>query len=364
MARKLIKIFGMASHTFIDRVSGTDYLRIIQPMKYLDGLVYKDVKFKVTVFDHSKGKSFDWRDILQEYDMVYFNYTTNDIGYAIMGCLAQKYNKKLICDVDDDLFNILTDNPAYEIFKKGAWGRTVVKAVLDDVFHVTCTNSHLKHSIEFNTKKTTDKITVLPNYIDLSVYKHRCPFKDRGYYKAIHFGSSTHSSSIYNDVFVKAVDRVMKEYPNFSFLSIGSFIPKLREKWGRRYEQGFGDGDLMKWIKIMPKYMDDADFLLVPLINNTYNRSKSNTKRWEASSYKIPFIGQRIRQYNEVITEGIDGYLCSTEDEWYRAITLMINDAKKRKEIGEAGFQRTVKEGQMKDNVWRYAELFIKINTP
>lgn len=351
----------MPSHTFIDRVSGTDFVRIIQPMKYLNGYVYKDTKFEVTVFDHSKGKSFDWRDILQEYDIVYFNYTTNDVGYAIMGCLAQKYKKRLVCDVDDDIFNILTDNPAYEIFKKGAWGRTVVEAVLDDVFHVTCTNSHLKHSIEFNTKKTTDKITVLPNYVDLSVYKHRSPFKDRGYYKAIHFGSSTHSSSIYNEVFVKAVDRVMKEYPNFSFLTIGSFIPALRNKWGRRYEQGFGDGDLMKWIKLMPKFMDDADFLLVPLINNTYNRSKSSTKYNETSSYKIPGIYQNIRQYNEVIENGVNGYLCSTEDEWYNAITSLIKDAKLRQAMGENAYRTVEEKHTIQGNIKAYAETFIKI---
>lgn len=350
----------MPSHTFIDRVSGTDFLRIIQPMNALHGQVHKDVKFHVKVFNHAKDGSFDWRDIFQEYDIVYFNYTTNDIGYAIMGLLAQKYKKKLVCDVDDDLWSILTDNAAYDIFKKGSEGREIVKAVLGDVFHVTCTNSHLKHSLEANTK--AKGVSVLPNYVDLSVYKYRCEFKDRGYYKAIHFGSSTHAASLYSTDFIKAVDRIMKEYPNFSFLTIGTFIPELRRMWGQRYEQGFGDGDLMKWIKLMPKFMDDVDFVLTPLINNTYNRSKSATKRWEASSYKIPFIGQHIRQYNEVIDNDVDGYLCSTEEQWYQAIKKMLDDPKKRKEIGEAGYERTVKDGQMKNNVWRYAEFFHEID--
>lgn len=355
------RIFSLPSHTFIDKVSGVDFVRIIQPMKALNGYKDKDIEFEVTVFDHSKDKSFDWRDIFQDYDVVYFNYTTNDIGYAIMGTLAQKYNRKLICDVDDDIFNIQIGNPAYETFKKGAWGNTVVKAILGDVSHVTCTNSHLKHSIEFNTK--AKGVTVLPNYIDLSLYKHRSPFKDRGYYKALHFGSSTHHSDLYSPPFVSAMERVMKEYPNFTFKTIGAFIPSFRNKWGVRYEQGFGHTDVLKWIEMMPAHMDDADFIVAPLVVNTYSRSKSNIKRWETSSYKISFIGQKIRQYNEVVTDGVDGYLCSTEEEWYNAITTMILNPKKRKEIGEAGFQRTVKEGQMKDNVWRYAEMIKRVLT-
>lgn len=352
-----MKIFCLPSHTFVDRVSGVDYLRITQPMTHLNG--YED--FEVKVFNHAKDGSFDWRDVFEEYDSVYFNYTTNDIGYAVMGCLAQKYKKKLICDVDDDLFNILSDNSAYEIFKKGSWGLQVVKAILGDVHHVTCTNSHLKHSLQQNTK--AKGISVLPNFIDLeSVYKYRTPFKDRGYYKALHFGSSTHFASFYSQPFLDAMDRVMKEYPNFSFITVGAFVPSFRAKWGTRYEQGFGDTDLMKWIDKMPQYVDDADFMLVPLLDNTYNRSKSSTKYLEASSFKLPGVYQDIRQYKELIKNGENGYLASTADEWYMGITNLINDAKLRKSMGEKAFE-TIQDWTIQSKVKLYADTFRKILT-
>ena len=361
MKQRRISIFSLPSHTFIDRVSGTDYIRVIQPMTALDGYVYKDTKFEVKVFNHAKDGSFDWREVFEKYDIVYFNYTTNDVGYAIMGLLAQKYKKKLVCDLDDDIFNILTDNAAYDIFSSESEGRKIVKAILGDVFHVTCTNSHLKHSLEANVKKTADQITSLPNYIDLSLYKYRCEFKDRGYYKAIHFGSSTHSASLYSQDFIGAVDRIMKEYPNFTFLTIGTFIPALRNKWGRRYEQGFGDGDLLKWVKMMPKFMDDVDFALVPLINNTYNRSKSGTKYLEVSSYKIPGVYKNIRQYNEIIKNGENGYLASTEEEWYQSIKSLIDNAKLRKEMGEKAY-KTVKENHtIQGHIEEYAEMLLKV---
>jgi len=360
---KHIKIFAIGSHTFIERVSGVDFVRILQPMRVLNGYKDDEVEIETKVYSPKEDGSFDWRDIFQEYDAVYFNYTTNDIGYAVMGTLAQKYGRKLIVDVDDDLFNLAQSNPAYEVFKKDSWGRTVVRAVLNDVYHITCTNHHLKNLLMSETIKTSGLITVLPNYIDLELYKHRSPFKDRGYYKAIHFGSSTHQVDLHSEPFYQAMDRVMKEYPNFSFVSVGAFVAKYKNRWGRRYEQGFGATDLLEWITMMPKFMDDADFAVVPLVVNTYNKSKSNIKRWETSSYKIPFIGQRIRQYNEVVTDGVDGYLVETEDEWYKAITTMINDSKKRKEIGEAGFERLVKEAQMKSHVGEYASMFKELLT-
>lgn len=354
-----VKIFAMPSHTFIDRTSGVDFLRIIQPMTALNGYKDRDIEIETKVFNHKTDPSFDWRDIFQEYDAVYFNYTTNDVGYAVMGTLAQKYGKKLIMDVDDDLTSILPDNGAYEIFKPGSWGREVVTAIMGDVHHVTVTNKHLKNSVLHNTNRKSRDITVLPNYIDLDVYNHRCEFKDRGYYKAIHFGSSTHFASFYSKPFMAALDRIMREFPNFTFMTVGAFVAEFKKKWGMRYEQLYGDPDLFKWIEKQKGYMDDADFMLVPMTVNSYNKSKSSCKYLEASSYKIPGAWQNIRQYRELIHDGKNGFLCETEDEWYRSIKKLILDAKLRKSMGSEAFE-TIQEWQMKRNIEKYAEM-IKI---
>jgi len=350
------KIFSMGSHTFKDRVSGVDYVRILQPMKYLK----EHPDFDVTVYDQRVDDSFDWRDIFRDYEAVYFNYTSNDIGYAIMGCLAQKENRKLICDFDDDLWNILQDNAAYDVFKGGSWGRTVVTAIAGDVSHATTTNKHLKNSMIHNTKKKSRDVTVLPNYIDLSLYTHRSVFKDRGYYQGLHFGSSSHFSSLYSDVFYRAIDRVMKEYPNFTFKTVGAFVPKYRDRWGMRYAQDFGDTDLMGWIKKQPAIMDDSDFMMVPLIDNTYNRSKSSIKFLEASSFKIPGCWQDIRQYREVVEHGKNGYLCKTEEDWYQAITRMIKETALRRSMGEEAF-KTIQRWTIQSNIDKYAEMFHEI---
>lgn len=355
---RTIKVFSLASHTFIDRVSGVDYVRVLQPMKYLKDHEYNGVKFDITVYNQQTDPSFDWRDVFADHDAVFFNYTTNDVGYAIMGTLAQKFKRTLICDYDDDLWNILEDNAAYDIFKADSWGRKVATAIAGDVHHVTVTNKHLKNVLLHNTKKLSRDVTVLPNYIDLTLYKHRSPFKDSGQYRAIHFGSSSHFVSLANDTFFRAMDRVMKEYPNFTFQSIGAFIPSYRQKWGRRYEQGYGDADFLKWVDKMPTFMDEADFMLVPLNDNLYNRSKSGTKFLEASSYKIPGVWQDIRQYRELVKHGHNGFLATTEDDWYNSITKLLKDAKLRQSMGEEAF-KTAEEWTIQGHIDEYAQTII-----
>lgn len=358
---KIIKIFAIGAHTLTDRVSGTDYARVLQPMKYLNGYTTGEYTFEVTVYDPKKDeKGFDWIEIFKENDVVYFNYTSNDTGYAVMGTLAQKYGRKLICDIDDDLFNILTNNPAYETFKKGAWGRTVVKAILGDVHHVVCTNDHLKNSLLENIDKKSEDVTVIPNYVDLDFYTHRSPFKDRGYYKALHFGSSTHHGDLYTPAFVGALSRVMKEYPNFTFSTMGSNVPKFKEKWGQRYEIVWGHPDLVQWRDLMGAIMDDTDFILVPLENNIYTRGKSFIKYLESSSFKIPGVYQDIKQYRSIITDGKDGLLAKNEDEWYEAIVQLITDSNLRKSLGDAAFER-IKGLQIQDHISEYANMIIKV---
>ena len=358
---KTYKIYALPSHTFKEKVSGVDFVRIIQPMKYLDGFEYDGVRFEVKTYNPKTDDDEDWNWVMQNYDCVYLNYTSNDWGYAVVGCLAQKYKRKIVCDFDDDLWNILQDNTAYEVYKEDSWGKKVVTAIAGDVHHVTVTNQHLKNSLVHNTAKESDGVTIIPNYIDLDTYTHRSPFKDRGYYKALHFGSSSHFQSLVSDNFYKALDRVMREYPNFSFTTIGAFIGKYRQKWGHRYGQDFGDVDVLKWIKKMPKIMDDVDFMLVPLTDNVYNRSKSSIKFLEASSYKIPGCWQNIRQYAEIVENEKNGLLCTSEEDWYKAITTMLSNAKLRRKMGKNAY-KTVEDGwTIQGNVHKYAEVFKKV---
>lgn len=358
---KTINIFAIGSHTLVDRISGVDFVRILQPMKYLDGYTDNKVKIDVHVYDPAKGKSFDWRDIFKKYDIVYFNYSTNDVGYAVMGTLAQKYKKKLICDIDDAIWLIRKDNSAYDIFKEGSWGRDVVTSILDDVDYVTCTNEYLKNVILTNTKKTADRVYVFPNYIDLSVYKHKAKKRNSHIINIGHFGSSTHFQNIVSPEFIKALTRIFKEYPNVMFTTIGSFFGVLKMKWGSRYNVQYGDPDVIKWItEKLPPLSDEIDFFVTPLQDNTYTRSKSATKYNEIASTGRPGIFQNVRQYREVVKDGVDGYLCIHEHEWYKAMKNLIDDKKLREQMGNNAYKKVKENYTIQRHIKEYAD-FMKI---
>jgi glycosyltransferase involved in cell wall biosynthesis len=187
---KKIKVFALPSHQTKDRTSGVDFARIIQPMKHLDGYTDEDVEFEVDVYDIAK--EVNWLDVAKKYDIIYFNYLNSPWGFAAMGAMARKFKRKIVMDLDDNLWGIREDNPAHEVYQKGGDEIRDFTAICNEVDYITVTNSYLKNVVINNTYKKHDKVIVFPNYVDLKLYSHRSKFKDTEQIQLVHYGSTTH----------------------------------------------------------------------------------------------------------------------------------------------------------------------------
>lgn len=358
MKRK-IKVFALPSHQEKERTHGVDFARIIQPVKHLNGYTDDEVEIETTLFDIRKKT--DWLYVAQNYDVIYLNYINNPWGFAAMGAMARKHGVKMIMDIDDDIWDLHEDNPAYDVYKKGSEALQNFTAICNEVDYITCTSNYLRNVVLANTKKKANQVYVFPNYVDLKLYKHRTKFKDTGRICITHFGSTTHFNDLLTPAFVKGMDRIMKEYPNVIFRSIGAFLPQFRNMWGARYENPFGHQDIYHWIKDkdkFPKFMDETDFLVVPLVEDIYNKCKSSIKWIEASSAKVPGVWQDIRQYQEVI-DGENGLLAKSDGDWYKCIKKMIDDKEFRKRAGKKTFEDVKNGWTIQAHVKDYAD-FIK----
>jgi glycosyltransferase involved in cell wall biosynthesis len=361
--KKTIKIFSLPSHQSVERTSGVDFARVIQPSTHLNGFETETAKFEVRLYDIHKDTTMDWVDVAREHDIIFFNYTALPWEFAKMGLMARKFNRLLILDLDDSLWDIMPDNPSYEAYKRGAISIKNFTSICNEVDYITTTNRYLRNIISFNTNKPTTKIRVLPNYIDLdNIYTHRSPFKNTNDITLMHFGSTTHFIDLQDEVFEKGIDMIMKDYPNVVLKTVGALIPKYKYRWGRRYINDYGHQDVYKWIKErFPVFMDETDIFVCPLANNRYTRCKSDIKRLEVASASKPFVATRIRQYEESINDGVDGMLCDTSHEWYEKIKVLIDDVELRRKVGTAGFERVVRDKQAKDHAKDYAQFFEEV---
>jgi len=342
-----------------------DFARIIQPMKHLDGYTDGEVTFKVDLFDIHSTKSLDWLQVAKKYDIIYLNYINDPWGYAAMGAMARKHGAKLVFDIDDSLWNVKDDNPAHGVYHKGSEAIGNFTSICNDVDYMTTTSDYLKHVIMNNTKKKATQIKVFPNYVDLDLYKYRAPFEKNSEITLMHFGSTTHQNDLSDDEFKKGIDRIFSEYPNIKLKMVGAFLPKFKTRWGQRYQNAYGHSDIYRWISDkFPEFMAEADILVVPLTDDIYNRCKSSIKFVESASAKIPGVWQDIRQYQEVIEPGKNGYLAKDAKDWYNGIKALIDDAEHRKSVGEAALKTVKDKWTIQAHVKDYAQFFKDILLP
>jgi glycosyltransferase involved in cell wall biosynthesis len=264
-------------------------------------------------------------------------------------------------DLDDAIWHINRDNIAHDAFKKIGAGQTIT-CILKDVDGITTTNSYLKNMILHETNVPHDKVAVFNNAVDLKYYNRKSPAKEDYTMTLLHYGSTTHFEDLAEKNFVEGINKIFKEYPNVVFKAIGANIPKLKMKWGERYTYGWGHSDIYRWIADkFPLFMDEADIIVVPLVDNIYNQAKSDIKFIESATATKPGVFSDIRPYHETVQHGVTGFLAHTPDQWYESLKTLIDSKEKRQIVGNNAYQYVVKERQIEKLVPSYADFIIKV---
>lgn len=69
---------------------------------------------------------------------------------------------------------------------------------------------------------------------------------------------------------------------------------------------------------------------------------KSENKWMEAALVKVPSVMSRNDELEPLIQNGVEGYLCSTKEEWAEALEALITDSELRHKIGKAANKKVL----------------------
>lgn len=99
----------------------------------------------------------------------------------------------------------------------------------------------------------------------------------------------------------------------------------------------------MPWTK--EKEIDDLrqlDIGIMPLQDDAWSQGKCGLKALQYMSLGIPTVASPVGVNREIISDDVDGYLCSTSQAWFDRLSALVEDAALRKRIGDAGRHRVV----------------------
>ena len=96
--------------------------------------------------------------------------------------------------------------------------------------------------------------------------------------------------------------------------------------------------------------VQDASIGVMPLEDTEWARGKCGLKLLQYLAVGLPAVASPVGVNREIITNGVNGYLASTEQEWYDSLERLCHGAQLREQMGKAG--RRMVEAQYSLAVW------------
>jgi len=85
------------------------------------------------------------------------------------------------------------------------------------------------------------------------------------------------------------------------------------------------------------------DIGTMPLNDDEWSRGKCGLKALQFMALNIPAVCSPVGVNSEIIEDGLNGFLASTEEEWINKLNLLIENPDLRRKLGQSG-RKTVEE--------------------
>lgn len=291
----------------------------------------------------------------------------------------QKMGKVVIADYDDLVYSCSPFNPAYKtlglqdvkvrdvegkehwLWEDGVKGFSIKDNYVryraqQDLFKiidgVSVTNQYLKNRYLEENPDLEGKIEILPNSIDFRLFRP-FPKKKNEKVRIGWFASSSHLTEIW---VVKSV--ILKLYERFGdkiqFVLLGD-IPELSRVFSADKMELHPFVDLN--IYPLKAASLNLDIGICPLVDDEFNRHKSQLKWSEYAALGIPSVCSKIEPY-ECVEDGKTGYLAKDNDEFADKVSLLVESEKLRKEIADNAYEKNYNDFNLEKNINKWVDFY------
>jgi len=319
------------------------------------------------------AEDFLWSDVVVAF------YPKTKTGPKLVE-MCEKFNKKLIADVDDYSMSLDPTNPAY--------GHTAMRDVyfddepawIDGVHYnskVTVQNHkrwmHVMEAADMTSVTTnvladfyqpfTDKLWVIPNCLDLDYYK---PWKRSRPKDEIRIGWQG-AASHYKDLMmiVPALKEIRDKNDKVKLVFFGQSWNSVVEHLGKDrieyYPWVDSDAYPLKLGSL------DLDIGICPVEDTMFSKGKSNLKQLEYGAFNIPSVCSDIEfgpysHPNGVTEHGVDGMLTkNTTEGWVENLQFLIDNPSERVEMGKKYRQKVEQLYNIKEGWVEWRNLFTDV---
>lgn len=322
--------------------SGSAYWRMIDPAKYLrkKGLEVKIAENGIT------EEICKWGDVFVLHNCIDMR------GIALLYAYQQEKGKKIVSDWDDYII-ASKSNPHKKTHDLKKFPQ-ISKQVLAISDLVTVTTEYLKEKY----LKYNKNVVVLQNSMDLERWDKPKKKNTSGFLRIGWAGSLTHLKDI--AMIEEPLKRILKEFPQTQLVIVGDM----------RFREMFEGYNKEVMLGVPFDYWPDKlnglqlDIGLAPLVDNEFNRCKSNIKWQEYSIAKVPGIYSSIvyeKTTSHIIFDGNIGMTADTKEQWYQSLKNLIVCSNLREDIADHAYSVVGMEFDLKKNINEWYDAYSKL---
>lgn len=279
---------------------------------------------------------------IASYDVVFIYRETTPFRGVLFEWICKKIlKKKIIYDFDDAIFlpAVASANKLVAFLKNASKVYSAVK--LSDLVFVG--NQYLAAHISH----LNSNIKILPTLVNTESYKRDNIFRDQSKENVVlgWIGSSTTRhyiegmANILREVYFETGKKI-----KVNIIGIGSFpiqdVPVKFLPWGLETEI---------------ENLSQIDIGLMPLTDDAWSWGKCGGKILQYMALSIPVVASPIGVNKNLIQDGENGFLVSTEKEWITKLGYLIHDRELRLSMGRQA-RKTIVE---KHSILKYKSFFI-----
>ncbi len=210
---------------------------------------------------------------------------------------------------------------------------------------ISAGNSYL---VEY-AKKFNSNVQVNPTTIDTEFHHNTNLYKVVKNDQIPVIGwTGTHTTAKYLDFLIPILDKLRNEF-EFEFCVISNEIPSAKIK-NLNFIQWNKDSEIQDLIRF--------DIGVMPLTNDRWAKGKCGFKALQYMALGIPAIVSPVGMNIEIIDQGENGFLCSTEKEWYDALYFLLKNPLEINKMHNSARMKIIEKYSVISNSENFLNLF------
>ena len=253
----------------------------------------------------------------------------------------------VLAEIDDNMLSTADYNPAAAFYGPGSQFRDVAVQQFRAADAMVVSTPYLKEVYG----DLNENVHVVQNSLDFKIWDRLKKIQRPGQIRIGWAGGASHSEDL--RIIEPIVKRILSKHRNVMFVFVHGAPEFLKNTPRVECVSKFSRIDKY------PGFLAGRgfDIGMAPLVDNAFNRGKSNLRWLEYAGMRVPCVASNVGHFKETLSHGETALLADTVDEFESALDLLITDRAMRSRIGNNAYERARRDFNTDINVFEYEKI-------